>query len=260
MRYLVPLLIFLASIFCQSSVHSQNTLRGGIQHEERLSRVNKNLKPGIPLKEKGMSDLPSADQWFEIPAWLAGTWMANTAERFYRYNEINRSRDTSKEFDHIKIQETFGWRRDSSKGIWTCSYTGVPKELTNSSKENPEQHHRSFAMRENFLHQIKPNGDVVLMTYDTVVTTDDKKNNITSTKRSENIRTLHRMGPDLIASYEDIRAYDEEGFPQERIKRAVFYHKVSDFTPRDEYKGRSLKTSFNSFMNRVGKLKETADK
>jgi|GEM_PF-3388152 len=235
-----------------------HTIAGGVEHAEKLSNIGDKFKVGKVFEDRLVTRAASGN-WFEIPAWLAGTWQSIQVVQLSSYDSKTGQSDNSTIIIPANETETFGYQIDNRQSIWTIKQGVVPlvhgTEIANPEpdKKPPMIPVTKYTLRESSLIDISEKG-VTLKSLDVIITVRSDNKGILDVEQREVLRTFCPIQAGVLAVTSDAQIYDRFGFPLTRVKAAEFRKQVRDFKVLDESKGASLYASFKNFLQESGKL------
>lgn len=244
-------LLFAVLLLCPpSNMASPMVLQGNLVHSDSLKDNQQQLgKPAKPSEGQ-----TTADEWFPVPNWLAGTWTPITTmctEREDLWNGDIEKRATKQE---VKFGESLGYQKDRIGTIWNTKF--VP-ELLKLSERNPstEPNDSSETKRWSVRRQIQPiseTQDRVTYKITDFLSRTDSANKVIDLESRESFVTYVDLKESQLARLSDTMRYDADGQAVERIHSTSLMQKTKSFAPRNECNTRNLKTAFCKFLESSG--------
>jgi hypothetical protein len=233
-------------------------LEGGIDRQEVLQPLFTGLAPGSDFSTGQYQSYKNAT-WVKIPRWISGTWTALSALRIFKYDEQSGQTDNSSQIIQKSTTESFGLQRDNAGDVWTLTADPSPvvgQEQTLEGADGTAAKNKTvktYTLSKNDFSspsndQLKINGTTSEARIDAI------SNKVLSIESHKVERQFVLMANNLMACNVDDKTFDRDGFPVYHQKYALIYRKSSEFEPKDEREYIRVRSSFEKYLEGIGRL------
>lgn len=240
--------VLLASIIVAATIQvaaPARMLQVEIEHSESLAPLDQSLTPGEVFDPDKLPNAASegANNWYQIPTWLAGTWHKDTQTDYYRFNYKTNLVDTTSRTETAKSDGTWGTQIDAKGTIW--QYDPAPFNATVDggdqfivqlvrSSEPVEVSDKRFVRRsvDTQIRVAKANGEIQMV------------------ESGEQITTYTPEGDDQIKRETSAKVFDTSGRAVLLGKSFAYEKRISPFVPQNTYKGKDMKLLFQQFLQK----------
>jgi len=220
------------------------TIEGKIEHQEALPQVESAVRKGAKYRS-ALSDFQANNNWVQLPAWIAGTWIVREETAVLRQDFKNGQIDrhptrfaTSQEF-------SYGCQRDRQGGIW--HYIGVPYTSKTRMADYEEIHEvkeKKFLVATADLVQFR---SVV-----TVVRVGNDSGRVADSFQQESITTYKPYEDGLIELSASTKTFDAGGRAVFQQDNQAKIRRARRFSPQDHKEGKDLKELFIQYLTAQG--------
>ncbi|MBX9940730.1 MAG: hypothetical protein K2Y32_15835 [Candidatus Obscuribacterales bacterium] len=239
----ISLNLFLLPSYCEPIV-----LQGNLTHAEKL--VDSGQQIGKPLAR---TDNCGGDKdWFQVPSWLAGEWLAISTVMTEHENVLTGESQNTSSIQESRFTDTFGYQRDKYGNVWSIKF--IPDVITVHEKEHEStepQKAKMWVVRRT-LEPVSENTDRALYKITEFMSKLDSAKMVIEQESRESFAWYVNLKSGQIARLVDTMSYDKDGHAVERYQKTSILRRSKVFTPRDEAGNRNLRTSFCKYLELSG--------
>jgi hypothetical protein len=221
------------------------TLKGSVEHTERLSPVEPAFRIGATLNVSKLPKFVAGNKWYVIPHWLAGKWHQDKQTTYYSYDYETEEADRSRHETTARGDDELGWQQDRRGGIW--QYENAPYIAVVEGDGY-------FAVQ--IIKMSEPvsvsEKQVVLRFRGIDLHVDSDTKRIVASSQNEKLQvyTQSDYGPGYSRCVASIKSFDEDGKPSRLSQAATISVQRQLFTPTNDYKGKDMKQLFRQYLFR----------
>jgi hypothetical protein len=216
-----------------------------VEHSERLQAVNPHLAPGELFDPANLPVLPDnspANQWYQVPRWLAGKWHKDNQTDYFRFDYATKQTDTSTRVEEAKSDGIWGTQADSEGRIWQFN----PAPFTTTVDAGNQIVVQIVRLSEPIQSS---DACFVRRAIDTQIRVDRDTNIIRSVESGEQITSYIQESDGLVKRETSAKVFDKDGQPVLLGKSFAYEKRVADFSPQDSYEGKDLRALFQQFLS-----------
>lgn len=232
------------------AAHAPSATAGGVSQQAQWAPVNDAPAPilvaGVRYDEQIAPIQDTAEAWYWIPDWFAGTWKRDSVTTTSTYNYKTCSESTLTVQEMAQSNDGEGWQKDNRGTIWNCDHTPFRSE---SDCGNEKQIFVVTAMKpleiseEKVVKQFEGTGCVV----------DKATGKIRHCAKATSVQTYRKVGPGVMEASSVTTELSADGEPLTASKSMTTYRQTADFHARDFHGGKDMRVSFKNYLDSHGK-------
>lgn len=221
-------------------------LKGEIEHSSQLAPVGIQLRTGAQYTEGALGAEETDNKWYQIPAWFAGVWKANSETRTYLLDYQSMRTNYINQIFPLGLEEQWGCQQDAQDNVWDFSCTPYTT-VVDGGTVNYIQH-----VSQKEIVSVTPDKVVVMFrSLDLTVRKQDRT--ILQTEQVEALQTYTAKANDVCVCEASIKDFDEHGQAERLARKVSDRFRLSDFEPQDDCHGRDLFKLFQVFLHETGR-------
>lgn len=237
----LSLAFFHSAGYCEPMV-----LQGNLTHAEKLTDSGQQIG-----KLFANPDNSGDRDWFQIPSWLAGEWLAISTVLTERENVLTGESQNLSNIQAVRFTDAFGYQRDKYGSIWSIKF--IPEVLRASEKEpeSTEPQKVTWIVRRT-VEPLNEGTDRALYKLVDYMSKVDSAKKVIEQESRESFVWYVNLKNGQIARLSDTMSYDKDGHAVERYQRTSILRRSKVFSPKDESGNRNLRTSFCKYLELSG--------
>ncbi len=251
MRVLISITLSLCLLVFAASARATK-LNVRVEHLDSVEPVESDLEPGKVFTKKSLPDNnieAEANNWYEIPKWLAGYWHKESQTDYYRHSYLTGTTDNTRLTREARSDGRWGTQAGLGGQIW--QFDGVPYSQTvDADDETIVQIVRMSECLESSEERF------VKRSIETQLRVDKLSGKIKTVESGEEITILSPESDTMIKRETSSKVFDQSGKPVLLALSETFETKIGPFEPQNFYHGQDMKKLFQEFMKKSGILGE----
>lgn len=221
------------------------TLKGQVQHTDKLAPTNEELRPGSDFRPASLPSIRETSEWYRVPKWFAGTFKIDESVVVKSYEYISGKTTFLNQKLNPSGQETRGYQRDARSDIWHLS-------TTSGTSRSEDAAHILY----NIVHWYGPEeiGEerVVMRILATTVVVGRKSGKIEGLFRREDIKTYVPLKPGVVSVSYTSKSFNPEGIPLDLQTGFSVHKQIAEFQPVKQLGETDVSELFRQFLEANG--------
>ncbi len=223
------------------------TLKGQVQHTDKLAPTNEELRPGLDFRPSSLPSIRETSEWYRVPNWFAGTFKIEESVVVKSYEYISGKTTFLNQKLNPSGQEARGYQRDARSDIWHLS-------TTSGTSRSEDAAHYLY----NIVHWYGPEeiGEerVVMRILATTVVVGRKSGKIEGLFRREDIKTYVPLKPGIVSVSYTSKSFNPEGIPLDLQTGFSVHKRIAEFQPVNQLGETDVAELFRQFLETNGLL------
>ncbi len=221
------------------------TLKGQVQHTDKLEPTNEELRPGLDFRPASLPSLRETSEWYRVPKWFAGTFKVDESVVVKSYEYLTGKTTFLNQKLSPSGQETRGYQVDAHFDIWHLSTTSG----TSRSED-------ALRVMYNIVHWYGPEeigeGRVVMRILATTIVVGKKTGKIEGVFRREDIKTYVPLKPGVVSVSYTSKSFNTKGIPLDLQTGFSVHKQIAKFQPVKQLGETDLCELFRQFLESNG--------
>lgn len=228
---------------------SKFTLKGQVQHSDRLDPTSEELRPGLDFRASTLPTVRETSEWYRVPEWFAGTFKIEEAVVVKSYDYLTGRTAFLNQKLQSQGEETHGHQKDARLDIWHLS-------TTSGTSRSEDASHFMY----NIIHWCGPEeigeGRVVMRILATTVVVGKKTGKVDGVFRREDIKTYVPIKPGVVSISYTSKSFNTDGIPHDMQTGFSVHKQIAKFKPVNQLGDTDLAELFRQFLvsNGLSKL------